>query len=111
MVQRAAEYRWSSAPAHLTGEDKSGILDMEWWRREGLGSWDEVLKDEEVEAEARLRGCTYAGRPFGEESFVSEIAQKFGRYWTRGRPKKEAGPKQAEGDRELENSSRQFPLF
>lgn len=111
LVQRAAEYRWSSAPAHLTGEDQSGILDMEWWRREGLGSWDEVLKDEEEEAEARLRGCTYAWRPFGEESFVSEMAKKFGRYWTRGRPKKEAGPKQAEGDRELENSSRQFPLF
>jgi hypothetical protein len=35
------------------------------------------------------RGCTYAGRPFAKESFVSEMAERFGRHWTRGRPKRE----------------------
>jgi hypothetical protein len=33
---------------------------------------------------------TYAGRPFGNEDFVSEMAERFGGYWTRGGPKKEA---------------------
>jgi hypothetical protein len=68
----------------------SGMLDMEWWRREA--NWSELLKDGEVGEETSLRGCTYAGRPFGEESFVSDLAKKFGRYWTRGRPKKEGSP-------------------
>ena len=49
---------------------------------------------------------TYAGRPFGNEDFVSEMAERFGRYWTRGRPKKEqplARPAQQQTD--------QFTLF
>jgi len=33
------------------------------------------------------RGCTYRGRPFGNDSFVREMAERFGRHWTRGRPK------------------------
>jgi len=30
------------------------------------------------------------GRPFGNEDLVSEMAERFGRYWTHGGPKKEA---------------------
>ena len=30
------------------------------------------------------------GRPFGNQDFVSEKAERFGGYWTRGGPKKEA---------------------
>jgi len=89
MVQWAADYRWSSAAAHLSGVDETGILDVEWWRREGRGAdWDQVLGQEELDATSALRRCTYAGRPFGNESFVSAISQRFGRYWERGRPKK-----------------------
>jgi hypothetical protein len=46
------------------------------------------------------------GRPFGNEDFVSEMAEGFGRYWTRGRPKKKqalARPAQQQTD--------QFALF
>jgi len=38
------------------------------------------------------RRCTYAGRPFGNESFASEMSQRFGRYRERGRPKKQPVP-------------------
>jgi putative transposase len=93
MVRAAADYRWSSAAAHLSGVDETGLLDMEWWRREGRGAdWDQVLGQEELDATSALRRCTYAGRPFGNESFVSEMSQRFGRYWERGRPKKEPPP-------------------
>ena len=71
-----------------------------------------MLNAEELEAETSLRGCTYAGRPFGEESFVSEMAKRFGRYWTRGRPKKESGLKEEEaGADSVEKSRSQFKLF
>ena len=93
MVRGAADYRWSSAAAHLSGVDETGILDMEWWRREGRAAdWAQVLDEEESEASSALRRCTYAGRPFGDTSFVSEMSQRFGRHWERGRPKKDSAP-------------------
>ncbi|MGH2398031.1 MAG: transposase [bacterium] len=88
MVQRAADYRWSSAASHLAGADDSGMLDMEWWRRESPVDWDQLLDAEGLESAASLRACTYSGRPFGSETFVSELAERFGRHWTRGRPRK-----------------------
>ena len=93
MVRRAAEYAWSSAGAHLTGMDGYGILDMQWWQREGRGDWEEHLEMGNPETAATLRTCTYAGHPFGNESFVSEMGDRFGRQWTRGRPRKEPATK------------------
>ena len=89
MVGSATEYRWSSAAAHLSGTDPSGILDMEWWRHEGPRNWSEILNVEQPEETAALRDCTYSGRPFGSKNFVSELGERFGRKWIRGRPKKE----------------------
>ena len=34
LVGEAAKYSWSSAAAHVSGQDKHDILDMEWWRRQ-----------------------------------------------------------------------------
>lgn len=89
MVKFAEEYPWSSASAHLSGKDPSGILDLEWWRQERPSNWEEMLKGEATQAEAILRTCTYAGKPFGEDCFVRELGNKFGRYWQRGRPRKD----------------------
>jgi len=93
MVRQAADYRWSSAAAHLSGTDSSGLLDMAWWRQQGRrGDWAGEFEMENLEAAAALRSCTYAGRPYGGERLVREMAQRFGRCWTRGRPKKEVAP-------------------
>jgi putative transposase len=89
IVQSPAGYRWSSTAAHVSGIDASGLLDMAWWRREAQGiDWAVTLSDEAPETAASLRRCTYAGRPFGSDDFVSQMSQQFGRYWNRGRPKK-----------------------
>jgi len=89
MVRQAEEYRWSSAAAHLTGADSSGLLDMGWWREQGRGEdWAAELATENPETTTALRSCTYAGRPYGSERLVKEMAARFGRCWTRGRPKK-----------------------
>src|SRR5262249_2475942 len=111
IVQHAAEYPWSSALAHLADTDPTSILDMEWWTRELPKDWKELVDREEVQTDSVLRACTYAGKPFGEESIVSEMAERFGRYWNRGRPKKETTPGAREADRAPEKSTRQFPLF
>jgi len=90
LVDRAVDYGWSSAGAHVSGNDAAGVLDMAWWRREGEGAaWSLSLADGEEESASALRRCTYSGKPFGEEAFVKEMSVRFGRSWTRGRPKKE----------------------
>src|SRR5258708_1509459 len=84
IVGRAEQYIWSSAIAHVTGKDPTGLLDMAWWQRSGHRAWTEVVNrksrqsdlrnssfDESQEREAlfRLRACTYSGQPFGGEDF------------------------------------------
>jgi len=106
IVQEAAEYRWSSAAAHITGEDKDSVLDMQWWRQEGPGNWSAILRlDDEANAVA-LRRCTYAGRPFGSDDLVAQLGERFGRKWTPGRPRKEPAPREASDD-----PTTQFTLF
>jgi putative transposase len=61
MVERAEEYRWSSAAAHVSGEDGTGILDMEGWPQQAPADWAAVLSEEDEEATALLRSCTHAG--------------------------------------------------
>jgi hypothetical protein len=41
----------------------------EWWPR--------------VDQLIALRKCTYSGRPFGEEGFVSAMEERFHRKWRR----------------------------
>jgi putative transposase len=36
MVERAAEYPWSSAAPHISGEDSARLLDLDWWRASGF---------------------------------------------------------------------------
>jgi putative transposase len=87
LAASAGEYRWSSGAPHLAGDDPGGLLDLEWWRSEGMGStWDEWLGSAEQDGE--LEKCTYAGRPFGDADFVARVGERFGGCWTPGRRKK-----------------------
>lgn len=93
LVRCAEEYLWSSARAHMLGEDEGGLLDMAWWRANGPNGaqWAKELRVEEDTADLReVRECTYAGRPLGEDRFVREVAESYGRHWARGRPRKAA---------------------
>ena len=49
MARQAAAYRWSSAAAHVSGADSSGLLDMGWWRQQGHGKdWAAELESEDL---------------------------------------------------------------
>ena len=65
LVSHAADYRWSSAAAHLTGQDAFPLVD-------GRAASDSSLP----------RDCTCAGRPFGTEALVAELEKRFGRHWS-----------------------------
>jgi putative transposase len=88
MVESAVQYPWSSAAAHITGEDQAGLLDLAWWRTAGLrDDWQQRLRTTERDVE--LEQSTYAGRPFGDPQSVTTIGERLGRRWTRGRPPKQ----------------------
>ena len=81
-----AEYRWSSAAAHLLGaRDRSGVLDLGFWQRAGgAATWAELLSGHSsADQITALRKCTYSGRPLGEEQFVSAMEERFPRKWRR----------------------------
>jgi putative transposase len=105
LVDRPSDYPWSSAAAHLTGADPSGVLDMLWWRQESPATWAEWIGAEAPESGTSLRRCTYSGRPFGDEEFVREMSRRFNRYWKRGRPPGQPGVRSITGPGD------QFSLF
>ena len=98
IVGRAEQYICSSAIAHVTGKDPTGILDMDWWHRSGQRDWAERVNrkhqephlDESGERDTlfRLRACTYSGQPFGDEDYVDKMSEQFRRQSSRGRPSK-----------------------
>ena len=91
LVSNADAYRWSSAVAHLTGQDEFGLIDMRWWKTAGVkGEWQELVGCDHSAQEAALRASTYAGRPFGDEAFLAAFSDRFDRHWKRGRPRKDA---------------------
>ena len=86
MVERPEEYRWSSAAVHLTGvADGSGILDLLFYQQAGgMERWQQVHENRASEEDlTKLRRCTYSGRPFGDESFLSALEGQFHRRWRR----------------------------
>jgi putative transposase len=67
------------------GKDRSGLLDREYWSKGGgARTWQEMHAARESPDQLQLlRRCTYSGRPYGEEDFVTRLEQKFQRSWRR----------------------------
>jgi putative transposase len=103
MVERAKDYRWSSAAAHCRGEADclvtvrpDGLTDITDWE-----GWLGVRQDS---AEIQfIRDCTAAGRPCGDDVFVKQIEEATRRALTRRRP----GPK----PKAIADQTGQFELF
>jgi putative transposase len=86
MVKAPELYRWSSAAAHLgEGKDPSGLLDMAFWEKAGgKKTWNEMhTSPDSSDQVLLLRRCTYSGRPFGEEEFLTRMENQFQRSWRR----------------------------
>ena len=102
LVERAEDYRWSSAAAHCHTQ---GICDL---RGDGVLSdpceltasltpkkWRQWLREPweaEDEMTARLRQCTHTGRPAGDGSFIARLEALVGRVLRAkkvGRPRKD----------------------
>lgn len=81
LVGAARQHPWSSAAAHVSGEDQHGLIDpWEWSELRLNGDWQERLQAEAAGSrDAALRRATYSGIPFGEAQFMAEMEKRFGR--------------------------------
>ncbi|MDA8329100.1 MAG: transposase [Betaproteobacteria bacterium] len=94
MVQRAEDYRWSSAAAHC-GNRLDGVLNLEsaWVKQFAMiDDWSAWLsEDGEMENIRILRQNVEKGLPCGNEGFVQRLGEMVGRRLEclpQGRPKK-----------------------
>jgi len=88
LVKRPEDYKWSSAKAHLQGEDD--ILVKVDPLSAIVGNWQDLL-DTELSEEDRdsIRQHERTGRPMGSEDFLSNLEQMTGRVLKKQKP----GPK------------------
>lgn len=94
MVECAWDYGWSSAWAHVTGRDPSGLLDLELWRAAFTpAEWEQMLRQpDEVTVAKELKEATLRGRPWGWNAFVRRLEGELDRRLRAlpiGRPRKE----------------------
>ena len=93
LVARAAEWRWSSARAHV-GLAAPGTLDLVRWRqRFDASRWEQCLSRGLAEAAhaERIREATLSGFPLGDRPFCEDLQRRFGIKafpGKRGRPSK-----------------------
>ena len=77
MVKRAEDYPWSSARAHLAGENDGLVKVVPMLKR--VSDWSEYLGsdlDESTKEEIRKHGRT--GRPLGDDKFMARIERLTG---------------------------------
>ena len=82
LARDPAQWQWSSAVAHMTGWDPSGLLDFTDWQQRWSGAtWRQALDcgiGDAALAE-RIREATRRGRPLGSDDFVARVEQMTGR--------------------------------
>ena len=89
LVQRAEQWPWSSAAAHVAGRGDA-VAEGQWLLERTAGwvcAWGEYLAREDGQETARLlRRRASTGRPLGDEAFVKKIAAFLGRDLTPKKP-------------------------
>jgi putative transposase len=94
LCRDAAAWPWSSARAHCSGIDPSGLLDLQAWRAmHGGEDWDQQLRQRLDERELRqVRRAWSTGRPLASDRWLAKLEAKLGRRLRPlpvGRPKKQ----------------------
>jgi putative transposase len=81
MVERAGDWRWSSAQAHLRNDDAGWLDLLEWRRRYTAESWKCCLELGLQDAMwmERVREATRLGWPMATESELEALETKVGR--------------------------------
>ncbi len=81
LVEHPADYKYSSAAAHVTQKDPLGLINIKKWREISNGiDWEEVLSRRENEKYVGLiRRHFRTGRPLGTDKFLSKVESYLGK--------------------------------
>lgn len=93
IVRQAWKYPWSSAEAHVGGQDTANVLNLPYWRQiSAKVDWRQALEEEQAkETIEQIRIHTHTGRPLAGDSFISKLEKVLNkrlRPLPIGRPKK-----------------------
>ena len=97
LVTTPWDYPWSSAAAHCTGSDPTGLLDLTGWTDDYPdGCWRDILQTADLPGEVEaMRFATNTGRPLGSDAFIAHLEAQTGRPLQAkpvGRPRKTPEP-------------------
>lgn len=97
VVRQAWTYAWSSAEAHLAGQDSTGLLDLPYWKKiASRVDWRAALeKKQSSEIIERVRMNTHTGRPLADDVFIGKLETLLNK---RLRPLAIGRPKNSERD-------------
>jgi putative transposase len=85
LVARPQDWPWSSARAHMAGEDDGLVVARPLLDR--VGDFTAFLSQaDDVEGAAALRAAETTGRPLGNDEFILGLERILGRKLARGRP-------------------------
>ncbi len=77
LVERAWDYPWSSATAHVSGRDSTGLLSMKLWKSAFTPSeWRRMLDQDDDPNLSRRKRATLRGQPLGSKGFMRKIEIK-----------------------------------
>lgn len=90
LVERAWDFRWSSARHHVRQTPDPLVKESPWLDPAERGGYRRFLEERtEQEEEDRIRRTVLSGRPFGDKGFVDRLELKLGRILRPGK----RGPK------------------
>ncbi|PLY00522.1 MAG: transposase [Desulfuromonas sp.] len=90
LADKAEEYCWSSAKAHLTGVKDELLHEPSWLDPTDVKNYAAFMRQQDEVAEKLLRQATKTGRPFGPDTFIKEMEFKLD---TALRPKRPGRPR------------------
>lgn len=73
IVERAEDYLWSSAKAHVLRVRDSILSSGGWLEKSEFRAYGKFLADEDKKMEDSIRKATSTGRPFGSEEFIKDL--------------------------------------
>lgn len=96
MLEKAEEYRWSSARAHLMSHTDQLLSSVQWLNEAERNDYRAFFEEECEEVEKTIRQRTTTGHPLGGDDFVDLLERMFGhklKVGKKGRPKQQTTEK------------------
>jgi len=98
LAEKAEDYRWSSAKAHLAAATDELLSRPDWLDLSDRAEYADFCRIEDEEQNNTIRQATRTGRLYGSDSFIDQLEDELNR---RIRPKKAGRPRKRKESNEI----------